>query len=281
MSHLVRLHDSARPVRRGPGQVQFGLSPGHGIVLDGLSDAEVDLLLVLGATGGTARLESLASRFGVSEDRVNDLLTALRDGGLLVDPARSRPDRSGRTVCVPGEGNVVEQLRSALTREGVGTVHPRPGGTSGGTDLAVLVAQSVVPEEHGRSWQQAGTAHLPVALHDGGLTLGPLVRPGHTPCLRCLDLHRSDRDRAWPTIVTQLPSAPADRGPTVHRPGPFAATAAALVSLLVLTLLDALPIPPPRTGQSWQVDLPWPEVSTRVWAMHPRCSCVTGPRSPW
>lgn len=281
MSRLVRLRDSARPVRRGPGQVQFGLTPGHGIVLDGLSSQEVDLLLGLGASGGTAQPASLGQRFGVPEARVTDLLGALGDRGLLIDTAQSAPDRSGRTVCVPGAGNVVDHLRHTLLREGVGTIHPSPASPGGDTDLAVLVAHAVVPEEHGRPWLEEGTPHLPVALHDSGLTIGPLVRPGQTPCLRCLDLHRSDRDRAWPAILNQLPRSPADPGPTVHRAGPLAAAAAELVGLILLALLDGLPASPSRPGQSWQIGLPWPEVHTRVWTMHPRCPCVDGPQPQW
>ena len=38
--------------------------------------------------------------------------------------------------------------------------------------------------------------HLPVRVRDGAGLVGPLVMPGVTSCLRCADLHRSDRDAA-------------------------------------------------------------------------------------
>ena len=34
--------------------------------------------------------------------------------------------------------------------------------------------------------------------------VGPLVIPGVTSCLGCADLHRSDRDAAWPAVAAQL-----------------------------------------------------------------------------
>ncbi len=46
--------------------------------------------------------------------------------------------------------------------------------------------------------------HLPVALEQGGVTAGPLVRPGVTPCLACRDAHERDRDPAWPRLHAQL-----------------------------------------------------------------------------
>ena len=34
--------------------------------------------------------------------------------------------------------------------------------------------------------------------------VGPLVVPGVTSCLTCADLHRADRDSAWPAVAMQL-----------------------------------------------------------------------------
>lgn len=55
-----------------------------------------------------------------------------------------------------------------------------------------------------RDLQREGIAHLPVRVRDGTGLVGPLVIPGVTSCLRCADLHRSDRDPAWPAIAAQL-----------------------------------------------------------------------------
>src|SRR5690606_41330535 len=50
--------------------------------------------------------------------------------------------------------------------------------------------------------------HLPVLVRELDVVVGPLVRPGQGPCLRCLDLHRTDDDPRWPAVATQLTGSP-------------------------------------------------------------------------
>jgi len=47
-------------------------------------------------------------------------------------------------------------------------------------------------------------AHYPVAVSGALSRVGPLIIPGRTPCLDCLDLRETDRDRAWPALVDQV-----------------------------------------------------------------------------
>lgn len=46
--------------------------------------------------------------------------------------------------------------------------------------------------------------HLPVVIDEERVRIGPLVRPGRTPCMECYDRHRSEWDRAWPALATQF-----------------------------------------------------------------------------
>ena len=55
-----------------------------------------------------------------------------------------------------------------------------------------------------RDLHAARMPHLPVRVRDGAGLVGPLVLPGVTSCLRCADLHRSDRDAGWPAVAAQL-----------------------------------------------------------------------------
>ena len=50
----------------------------------------------------------------------------------------------------------------------------------------------------------AGVPHLAVAADEAIGVVGPLVRPGQTACLRCLDLTRAGLDPAWPLILAQV-----------------------------------------------------------------------------
>src|SRR5690625_7382531 len=46
--------------------------------------------------------------------------------------------------------------------------------------------------------------HLSILMADDHATVDPVVIPGKSPCLRCLDLHRDDHEPAWPMLATQL-----------------------------------------------------------------------------
>jgi hypothetical protein len=54
----------------------------------------------------------------------------------------------------------------------------------------------------------AGTIVLPVVVDGALIHVGPLVVPGRSPCLRCLDAGRRFWDPAWPALVTQFGHSP-------------------------------------------------------------------------
>lgn len=60
---------------------------------------------------------------------------------------------------------------------------------------------------------RAGTAHLLLTLDATHAQVGPLVIPGRSPCLRCLDLTNTDDDAAWPLLVHQLSAPPRPSNP--------------------------------------------------------------------
>ena len=78
-----------------------------------------------------------------------------------------------------------------------------------------------------RDLHTAGVPHLPVRVRDGAGLVGPLVIPGVTSCLACADLHRTDRDAAWPAVAAQL----RDVIGTADRPTVLATAALALGQL--------------------------------------------------
>jgi hypothetical protein len=106
--------------------------------------------------------------------------------------------------------------------------------------------------------------------------VGPLVIPGVTSCLGCADLHRSDRDAAWPAVASQLRDTvgSADRATVL-------ATAA-----LALNQVDRV-IRAVRRGDDVGTSAEWPPtldttlefdvnagaIVARRWSRHPRCWC--------
>ena len=77
--------------------------------------------------------------------------------------------------------------------------------------------------------------HLVALRREAIGVVGPLVLPGRTACLGCVELARSDRDPAWPFILAQLAGQAA-------QPAACAATLAAAVAAQaasqLLTFLD-------------------------------------------
>ena len=111
--------------------------------------------------------------------------------------------------------------------------------------------------------------HLVVGVRETTAVVGPLVLPGGTGCLRCGDLHRCDRDPAWPVVAAQLV------GVRRRREEPcdvvLATLAASLAALQCLAHLDGRPSP--ATGASLELGLADGRLRRRTWPAHPRCDC--------
>jgi hypothetical protein len=116
-----------------------------------------------------------------------------------------------------------------------------------------------------------GIAHLPVSVTAEAARVGPLVLPGISPCLWCLDLRSRDLDAAWPALADQLRL----RHATARaQSGVLATTAAAFAVAQALQLVDA-----PRTARPVslraQVEFRAPDCLGQPIdvAHHPVCGC--------
>jgi bacteriocin biosynthesis cyclodehydratase domain-containing protein len=139
-----------------------------------------------------------------------------------------------------------------------------------GPDLAVLVHGSAADSTEAAALVRAGLPHLAVVVRERGVLVGPLVLPGRSPCLRCLDLHRTDRDPAWPRVLAQLTA----RRTRVPEETASALLAASLAALQVLGHLDGRRRPA-GLAATLEVELPDGLVSRRPWSPHPACGCTS------
>src|SRR5437899_1067550 len=106
--------------------------------------------------------------------------------------------------------------------------------------------------------QRDGVPHLVAGVRENTGTLGPFVLPGISPCLACLDLHRADRDPAWPYLMVQLAaSSSGDACDTV-----LAALVASQAALMVLRYVETGSV---ETGTTYTFETTDPIGTRRRW----------------
>jgi hypothetical protein len=265
----------AMPVLLRPdGAVQVGWDPRRAVLVRppaGLSAAALADLLRTLQPGAT--LAELQARFEVD---AGELVASLLDAGVVTATERRRTRCA--SIRIHGRGPLSDLLAGALRCSGARVTHSAdtkaaPPDT---TDLVVLSDFLVADPRVIRELHTGRVAHLPVRLRDGAGLVGPLVIPGVTSCLGCADLHRSDRDAAWPVVASQLRETvgSADRATVL-------ATAALALNQVdrviravrrgdgVATSVE----PPPTLDTTLEFDVDAGAIVARRWSRHPRCWC--------
>ena len=108
--------------------------------------------------------------------------------------------------------------------------------------------------------------HLPVVVSATRAQIGPWFLAPGDPCSRCLDLHRSDADPAWPSVAAHLARPRGRDGAAV--PTVMAALAGAHAVLAVLTHVDAASH---DRGEQWL--LKSSDITRTHVDVHPQCGC--------
>jgi hypothetical protein len=266
----------ATPVLLRPdGVVQVGWDPRRAVLVrppTGLDTAVLAELLRTMQSGGTPADWQTRHGFDPSE-----VISSLIDAGVVTStpPARGR----SASIRIHGRGPLSDLLAGALRCSGARLTRTRradTGAPSEPTDLVVLSDFLVAHPHLVRALLASGVPHLPVRVRDGVGLVGPLVIPGVTSCLECGDLHRSDRDAAWPALAAQL----RDTVGSADRPTVLATAALALreIERVIRAVRaghepHACPDPPPTLDTTLEFDVATGEVTARRWSRHPRCVC--------
>jgi bacteriocin biosynthesis cyclodehydratase domain-containing protein len=112
--------------------------------------------------------------------------------------------------------------------------------------------------------------HLALRTGEAIGVVGPLVEPGRSACLRCVDLRKADGDPQWPKILAQA---------TFARVQPqacdtvLAAMTATLASAQALSYIDRPGTVPVTADGTLEVVLPDWQWRRRTWLPHPACGC--------
>jgi hypothetical protein len=296
-------------VWRNRDTVQIGVDPRRAIALTGMRGAAV-LLALLDGSRDLAQILAAAGDAGISAEAADRVITLLAVGGALHDfpvttyramphglrtrlapelataalahgdadgGARILARRQGACVRVEGMSRVGLCIASFLTASGIGMVisaspplagMARPGAAGRHPDLVILadIHRRELPEILRRD----GVPHLAAAASEAIGVVGPLVLPGRTACLRCLDLTRAEGDPAWPLILAQLSAGGADP------PACDTVLAAAVATQAVAQALAFVDRPTSAstvTNGTLELVLPDWQWRRRTWAQHDRCGC--------
>lgn len=214
--------------------------------------------------------------------------------------------RQHARVVVHGAGRVGGPLAALLAEAGVGTVDVQDDGQA---DLADSAVGGVRPQDVGRRRAEAvgrrlrtagstrrpdlvvladdaadalapvlqrdGVRHLTARVEGTVGRVGPMVLPGRTGCLRCLDLVRTALDPGWPALAAQRAD---HRGPQACD-GVLGVAVAAQAALQVLQLLEG--DVPASAGGTLELELPDWRWRRRSWPPHPGCGCNAATEPAW
>lgn len=235
MPTRYRLQPGVRLVERDDGRLQVGLRAGHRLVLPDSPSVR-------------RRLTALSRG---SRERPDRLVADLEARGLV------RADPPDVRVCVDGG---TPDDTAALAAAGL-----EP---AAGAPAVLLLTRGAEPRrERSDEPMRRDQPHLFVTQHSGVTRIGPLVEPGRTACVRCLDAHDADTDPGHAQVLTAHLEPLGTGDPADWR----LALAWAARDLLLLA----------RGGRpaTWSATVELSGASAPVvrdWARHPRCGCAWG-----
>ncbi|PFG33852.1 ThiF family adenylyltransferase [Sanguibacter antarcticus] len=192
-------------------------------------------------------------------------------GTLLLDDTRPvRPADVGvggfreRDVGAPRARAAAEVMMRAYPSTRTGS------GRADAPDVVVMVFEEAADPVRTARLMAEGVPHLAVTIREADVVVGPFVDPGQSPCLTCLDLHRTDQDSLWPELATQLRRA--GRLAPAGLDTSLAALAGAMAAAHVLARVDGYR--PATAGASIEMSIPDALPRMRSWEMHPGCGCI-------
>ena len=264
---MVYQLDPAIPrVWRSPHALQFGVERPR-LVLDPLDAAGERMVSALAGGVAIGALRLIARSAGADPGAADALVERLAP--VLAQGGGDRPGPREAIVVLDGSGPTAARILALLREAGVDARSGLPADDPAVDDAAaaiVVASFAVAPHRHQR-WLRRDIPHLAVVFGDGGVTVGPFVRPGEGACLRCVDLHRRDDDPAWPALATQLH--------TRALPGETELVCGAASSAAAGAVLALLGGAPGRSDSAARYDTVSARWSEQRWEPHPECGCLS------
>ncbi|NMR29874.1 ThiF family adenylyltransferase [Crystallibacter degradans] len=141
-------------------------------------------------------------------------------------------------------------------------------------NLVIYTDRDVPNARISRGLSEGDNPHLSLLLRERDALIGPLVVPGQSACLDCLDRHHAQTDPDWYELCSQVHGASAETGAVDEVAQSVAA--AGLASLQSLLFLDGRNRP-----AAWSAVLQLRSVDGAVgrheYRPHPECACQLQP----
>jgi hypothetical protein len=232
-----------------------------------LRERALRTVLVVGAGRVGAQVAALLAAAGVGALRVLDprpaLVSDAAPGGLLpADAGRARSSAAAAAAIRAGGRRVLASTGEPCEADLYGA------------DLTVVAPDcydAVSPALLGLL-RSLGARHLLAGVRDTAGIVGPLVVPGLTACVRCLDLARAERDPGWPAVSAQL-RVPAGTAPSACDVA-LATAVAGLAAGQALAVLDDAATALACVDATLELRLAEGSLRRRRWRAHPDCGCA-------
>lgn len=290
MTRRTVLAPGLRVLERGRDQIQIGLEPEHRILLRANPAVRRTLAYLdrgeapppSGPHPNAALSRVLVDADALAPDGVapgDAAAAALADPVGFPARLAARRTRSVSVIRTPGTvlGDPVPDPAGLLAAAGVGVTEstwPAAPGCTGRRpfDAALVLSTGEPDREITDQLASAGIPHLLVRAVAGAVVLGPLVEPGRTACLRCLDSHRAAEDPLYPLLAATHHRAVRRDGVAEPVDTALVALAVAWAARDVITHLDG------DRASTWSATVrlanDLSDLSPVRWRRHPACSCV-------
>lgn len=248
----IRLNPAHPPLWRSESTVQFGVD--RRAEVDLTEPWQQQLLQQLWEGIRPDALDVIAHGLAAPRDEVHAFMAALAP---VLQSRRLHNPVVWLSTDDPGDAAARAWVAEVLRRaEVLVSGEPTPGA------IEVRLVHGLATTRAFAAALSADESFLPIAFDPGGVSIGPLVVPGRTPCLSCRDLALRDADAAWPMVHAQLAGLRLARLPTPR------AIAAASLAAELLHAADA--------GGVWLYLSAEGSVTRHPVAFHAECLCHAG-----
>jgi hypothetical protein len=136
-------------------------------------------------------------------------------------------------------------------------------------DCAVLISNQVIEPNRYATWMKRGVPHISIVFDSEYASVSPLIIPGKSACLLCLERVRTAEDSKWPALASQLRLSSKEFDDSASRL--FAAGIAVQKILAHTDKLLGFEVTENHVG--YRLELSSGIVSEFSWTAHADCDC--------